>query len=148
MTPSLDCTRALPILALVLGILLGRVTRGAAQSNVPGLSAKSVLDSVYTEVQAQRGEGSFKRICAECHTPGQFTGSSFVAAWRGAALYQLFDLIRTTMPDHSPGSLPAQTYADILAYILRLNQYPAGQKELVPDPDSLRAIRVEPPRTP
>lgn len=136
----------MPVLALVLWLV--RVPGAEAQNDVSLPLARSVLDSVYTAAQAQRGEASFKQICTECHTAGQFSGSGFITAWRGAPLYQLFDLIRTTMPNDFPGSLPAQTYADIVAYILKLNQYPAGQKELAPDPDSLKAIRIEPPRSP
>ncbi len=148
MIPSLDLDRALSIPALALGVLLLWPLGAKAQNEAPPPPARSVLDSVYTVVQAQRGEASFKQVCTQCHTPSQFADSSFAAAWLGAPLYQLFDLIRTTMPPDFPGSLPAQTYADIVAYILRLNQYPAGPKELAPDPDSLKAIRIDPPRSP
>jgi mono/diheme cytochrome c family protein len=136
------------MLAVAPWLLLCFPLPAGAQNQSPVLPARSVWDSVYTTDQAQRGETSFKRVCAECHTPGQFSGTKFIAAWGGAPLYQFFDLIRTTMPNDLPGSLPAQTYADILAYILRLNRYPAGQRELVADPDSLRTIRIEPPRSP
>ncbi|GIW52141.1 MAG: hypothetical protein KatS3mg081_1496 [Gemmatimonadales bacterium] len=148
MVPSLNLrgVRSVPVLALVLWLV--RVPGAEAQNDVSLPLARSVLDSVYSAAQAQRGETAFRQTCTECHTPSQFSGPNFITAWRGAPLYQLFDLIRTTMPNDFPGSLPAQTYADIVAYILKLNQYPAGQKELAPDPDSLKAIRIEPPRSP
>ena len=34
------------------------------------------------------------------------------------------------MPPDRPNSLSAQTYRDILAFILRANSYPPGEKEL------------------
>ncbi len=38
-----------------------------------------------------------------------------------------------TMPEGSPGSLSSEEYADILAFLLRLNDYPAGEEELPAD---------------
>ena len=42
-----------------------------------------------------------------------------------------------TMPDDNPGGLPAQTYADIVAYMLELNDFPAGDSELPTSMDAL-----------
>lgn len=43
------------------------------------------------------------------------------------------------MPDDNPGGLPEQTYADIVAYLLSLNDFPAGDSEL---PTSLEALMM------
>lgn len=139
-----------PVSLIIIGaaLLTLRASSALAQNDAGAQPPKNVRDSVYSSAQAQRGETAFRQTCSSCHTPGQFSGSDFIAAWRGAPLYQLFDLIRTTMPNDFPGSLPAQTYADIVAYILSLNRYPAGPRELAPEPDSLKAIKIEPPRQP
>jgi hypothetical protein len=34
------------------------------------------------------------------------------------------------MPETNPGALPRKDYVDILAYILSLSRYPAGDAEL------------------
>lgn len=135
-------------LGTAVAALLLTVPAARAQNNTLAQPPRSVWDSVYSEDQAGRGEAAFRRVCTACHTATQFTGPGFLAAWRGAAVYQLFDLIRTTMPDDLPGSLPLGTYADIVAYILKLNRYPSGQRELPGDSDSLKLIRIEPPRSP
>ena len=34
------------------------------------------------------------------------------------------------MPYDNPGGLPEQTYVDIIAYVLNMNDFPAGESEL------------------
>jgi len=46
------------------------------------------------------------------------------------------------MPEDDPGSLPIQQYLDAVAYILSLNEYPQGARELEDDAQLLRAIRI------
>ncbi|HEY9225006.1 MAG TPA: hypothetical protein VIP11_00065, partial [Gemmatimonadaceae bacterium] len=41
------------------------------------------------------------------------------------------------------GSLAPETNADIIAYLLQLNEMPAGSAELVADSTALRGIKVE-----
>jgi hypothetical protein len=49
------------------------------------------------------------------------------------------------MPQSSPGSLtPAQT-ADLLAYMLSVSKYPAGDTELPADRDKLKTIQIPKP---
>jgi hypothetical protein len=45
------------------------------------------------------------------------------------------------MPEGRPGTLSRQQNADILAYMLSVNQFPAGKTELQKDTDRLRQIR-------
>ena len=47
------------------------------------------------------------------------------------------------VPYDRPGALPAEEYAAVLAYLLELNAYPAGDAPLEGDPDALRGIRIE-----
>lgn len=110
---------------------------GAAQP------ARSVNDGVYTAVQAERGTKLFDKACTACHEPARFTGAEFTSAWTGMPLQGLFDAV-TTMPEDNPGSLQPQEYADIVAFFLQLNEYPAGADELKGAAEALRAISMEP----
>ena len=91
---------------------------------------RTALDGVYTEEQAARGATAFRSFCATCHTPTEFQGDFFQQRVGGDPVEWLFDYIRFSMPDDSPGSLSRQAYVDIMAYILELNEWPAGDEEL------------------
>ena len=45
------------------------------------------------------------------------------------------------MPQDMPGKLSADIYADIVAFLLKSNNYPAGQRELGQDPDQVKDVR-------
>lgn len=49
--------------------------------------------------------------------------------------------MRTTMSQNQPYSLSAQAYAEILAYILRMNDAPAGKHQLMDNP-TLASITI------
>ena len=70
-------------------------------------------------------------------------GAEFLAKWNGKTAGDLFGLIRKTMPTDDPGNLSSRQYSDIVAYILSVNEFPAGQKELDRDPAVLNEIRIE-----
>ena len=59
-------------------------------------------------------------------------GEDFEFRWLDAALADLFDTIRQTMPEAAPNSLSADEYAQLTAYILQLNSYPAGDRPIDP----------------
>lgn len=123
-------------------LLLTATVPAAAQTDTPAAPARSVLDGVYTALQADRGERSFRRVCAECHVASEFTGSGFRYAWSGRTVGDFFDVVRTQMPYDKPGSLDRRTYADILAYVLRRNDFPAGDVELPSDDTGLGRIVI------
>jgi mono/diheme cytochrome c family protein len=112
---------------------------------------RSVLDGVYTEEQSKRGEAAYADACATCHAAGltgadvvpALVGGDFLGKWTGATAGELFERIRTTMPQASPGSLSPQQYADIVALIFNKNRFPAGRTPLDPDAAALRMIRIE-----
>ena len=113
-------------------------------------SQRTVWDGVYTAAQAGRGKAFSGEECARCHSEtlggGEaapaLAGEAFIARWQNVG--ELFEKIRTTMPTDSPGRLGRQEYADILAYILSVNKFPAGTQELAKDAAELNAIRIEP----
>ena len=71
------------------------------------------------------------------------TGGEFMSNWNGLTVGDLFDRIRTTMPADAPGKLNRDKTADILAHILRINQFPAGSMELPRQSEVLKDIRFE-----
>ena len=103
----------------------------------------SVNQGVYTVEQADRGAATFKASCTACHETSKFTGPDFLAGWTGKPLHDLFDHVHTTMPEDNPGSLKPQQYADVLAYFLKLNGYPAGKAELTPTAEALKTIKFD-----
>jgi mono/diheme cytochrome c family protein len=110
------------------------VWAGCAQSQAKG---KSVLDGVYTDAQATRGQAAYGMNCAGCHgedlygrAMGPLRGDTFLDRWREDSLNVLFAHIRTRMPADAAGSLTEEAYLDILAYILQVNGFPSGAKEL------------------
>ena len=106
---------------------------------------KSVKDGVYTAAQAERGEAVFKSRCASCHTPGYFTDDNFYTNYADKPLWQLFDVVSDSMPEDDPGSLKIEQYADVIAFLLKLNKFPAGQSDLPIDKDALSEILMEKP---
>lgn len=109
----------------------------------------TVWDSVYTEEQATRGEALYGEHCVRCHGANlqgngegakSLTDATFKSTWNGVALGALFDRIRLSMPQDKPGILTRQQAADVLAFILQANKFPAGKGELARQTDLLNAI--------
>ena len=123
---------------------------GAAYSGLRAQppAAPSVWDGVYTEEQAQRGKPVYIEHCSFCHgetlegddesTP--LVGDEFRSNWDGLPLGRLYDRIRKDMPLSHPGTLNRKQNADILAYILSVNEFPSSQVELPPLTDLLNLI--------
>jgi mono/diheme cytochrome c family protein len=114
---------------------------------------RSVKDGVYSEEQAKRGEVVYAQSCANCHgermegidmSPA-LTGPTFSSNWNTLTVGDLFDRIRTTMPMDMPGTISPQDNADVIAYMLKANQYPVGTTELPNTVLPLKVIRIEPP---
>ena len=82
-------------------------------------------------------------MCKSCHTPEFHTAAAFTTKWNGKPLSELYEYIRDQMPKNEPGSLMAEEYADVLAYMLKINRMPAGEKDLPPDERALKPIRIE-----
>jgi hypothetical protein len=47
------------------------------------------------------------------------------------------------MPLDKPGRLSRQQNADVIAFLLKANGWPAGTVELPPDPPALNQIRIQ-----
>lgn len=140
-------------LKLLTGVLavasLGCAYTAVAQSQASATSARTVWSGVYTTAQAQRGRVYYEERCAVCHGSGlegadvnpALAGGAFVGKWRGQSVGQLVSRIRTTMPLDEPGSMTASQGADVTAYLLMRNRYPAGNAELPRGASQQNAIR-------
>ena len=116
---------------------------------------RSIKDGVYTEIQANRGEREYGRTCEHCHGAGlegdagreipPLVSDPFMRNWNGKSLKELFDLLSRSMPADNRGSLSARTYTDLIAYLLRANEAPAGTSALPDSPAGLEAITIEKP---
>jgi mono/diheme cytochrome c family protein len=108
-------------------------------------STKSVKAGVYTAAQADRGVTLFRSKCASCHAPNRFTDDLFYTSFAGKPLWEMFDVISDSMPEDDPGSLKKEEYADVIAYLLKLNNFPAGETDLPIDKEALSLIMMEKP---
>ena len=105
----------------------------------------SVKTGVYTVAQSERGQALFRAKCASCHAPNRFTDDLFYTSFAGKPLWEMFDVISDSMPEDDPGGMKKEEYADVIAYLLKLNNFPAGASELPFDKDALSTILMEKP---
>ena len=114
---------------------------------------QSVWDGVYTDDQAARGEAHYARSCESCHG-ADLSGNpvdeipalawdAFLMHWNDKTIKDLFDSIKRSMPQDKPGSLNARAYVDVIAYMLRVNKFPSGSREIGLNPDALAQIVIE-----
>ncbi|MGH7529470.1 MAG: c-type cytochrome [Gemmatimonadales bacterium] len=135
-------SRPIAPLLLLLGPLSVTTPAAAAQAaDTAGMT--SVRAGVYRLDQARRGEAVFRRVCVDCHATAQFRERRFLTAWAGGTARDVFELIRTQMPQDNPGRLRRDEYADVLAYIFELQGLPPGDTALPADDAPLRRIRIE-----
>jgi mono/diheme cytochrome c family protein len=114
-------------------------------------ASRSVWDGVYTKAQATRGQAVYTEECMKCHGENlgggeggpPLAGKEFLEKWNGKTAGNLFGLMRKTMPSDDPGNLSTRQYSDLVAYMLGVNGFPAGQKELDREMASLDDIRIE-----
>ncbi len=113
--------------------------------------SRSIWDGIYTSNQATRGQAAYREECAKCHGENlaggedapALVGKQFLKTWNGRTVGDLLEIMIKTMPSEDPGSLSRRQYADLSAYILNANEFPAGPKELGSPPSELKDIRIE-----
>jgi PQQ-dependent dehydrogenase (s-GDH family) len=136
----------------------------AAPEQLPSVSEASksgkvanpapIVDGVppqFTAAQAVNGKTAYDGTCAVCHgntmTNGAYgtplAGEYFKNKWFHQSVRALYDHAQTKMPPSHPGSLPADTYADIVAYILQVNGFKAGNIPLQATSRALDKMVIE-----
>ena len=102
--------------------------------------------ALFTAQQVAAGKALYMEKCASCHgetlqgaAAGALAGPAFAATWSydefqgdwaQPSVDDLDYILRNTMPKDSPGSLQAEQYTQLLAFILRQNGYPTGSTPL------------------
>jgi len=114
---------------------------------------RTVWDGVYTDAQAARATATFSQSCSNCHTLSQdggnrpLTGDAFWKGFTQKTVADLLTFVKTNMPNGvNAGSLPAPTYNDLVALILKSNGFPAGNTEV--SPDSVAGVQIIPKEGP
>lgn len=121
-------------LAAALVLSLGGVSAARAQATVlPADAAAKQLDV---------GEQWFRSACIECHAVGALANGDFRLKWGGRSAWELFERIRSTMPETNPGSLTPGTYAAIAAYLIRLNGMSVATRLSASDSSALTKLRL------
>jgi mono/diheme cytochrome c family protein len=142
------------ILSTAAATTAGLIAYGAvavaisAQGAAP---AKSVWDAVYSQDQAKRGQAKYAQVCSQCHQADlsgsdqapSLAGGEFLDRWNDQSVGDLADRIRLTMPQDDIGSLNVQMSADITAYVLQVNNFPAGQDELKADRSAMKSVVIK-----
>jgi mono/diheme cytochrome c family protein len=132
-------TRFISVSGIALLITIGAHT-SAQSTGTLGTSA-----GVYTTGQATRGEETYMNVCVACHPAGTYTTPAFKEKWNTRPLAELYTFINESMPKQEPGSLTPKEYAQVVAYLLKINDAPAGKEELPSDVEALKKIKIEMP---
>jgi len=114
-------------------------------------ATRSVWDGVYTKEQAARGLSVYREECAKCHGENAaggevapaLVGKEFVANWKGRTVGDLMEIVIKTMPTDDPGALSRRQYADVTAFLLKSNDFPAGMKDLESAPAASKDIGID-----
>ena len=116
---------------------------------------RTVKDGVYSDAQATRGKAIFDMRCALCHgerlegaAGPPLAGDVFLGPRDNQPVSDVFDKINATMPADAPGTLEPQQVADLVAFILQANKFPAGRTELAPAAALLKQIAIAAPTPP
>ena len=136
----------LPGLGLALTLSFLAVAPASAQ--LPDLRVAS--SGVYTEEQAAAGEQVYRSICVKCHTSSfPIWGPKFQGMWMtGGSLWKLYDFVSIMMPGDNGGGLDPEQYRNVVAYILKINGYPAGSSPLPNVPLEIAYINLDAPPGP
>ena len=117
-----------PVTPLRRGPIVALAALAALATAASHADPRTINDGVYTDEQAEAGEELYAEHCLTCHDKKYF--SPVLKAWEGQPLGVLYTVMSASMPETNPGALPRKDYVDILAYILSLSRYPAGDAEL------------------
>jgi cytochrome c len=136
-------------LGALFGFFMGQAITVPAASAAEG--ATSAWQGVFTKDQAARGKTRYFAACASCHggllqgdsDSPELAGTAFMKRWGDQPVGTLFAFAMSQMPVGRPGSLGAQGYVDVIAYILATNGFPDGTQELPANALALESIIIE-----
>ena len=131
--PFLGSVAGCALISTVIVVSTRDIVRATGQG-------KNAADGVYTEAQSTRGQELYGKMCSSCHgdkldgtaMAPTLSGQDFLGGWNDRTAADLNEKIQTTMPADKAGSLTPEQSADLVAYLLKVNTYPAGATELAP----------------
>jgi mono/diheme cytochrome c family protein len=138
---------------MVAGSVLVWIATLAAFSEVTGSAAvqKTTAGGVYSKAQADGAKAQYDKLCADCHPftvagkkrPADVPlgGEPFFENWEGRSLDQLMTTIALTMPNDGSAIVTDAEAANLVAYILQQNGFPAGTKALAKDAGAVVVAR-------
>jgi len=114
------------------------------------MAKKGIWDGVFSAAQAERGRAALSQNgCNGCHGAElagdrgpSLKGDRFITAWENGSVNRLFGKIRDTMPPLNAEQVTPATKVDIVAYLLQVNGFPAGNSELLLDPGTLDSLQI------
>ncbi len=144
--PDLN-VRRLVLLATVAVFLVPAVAGVRLRAQVGTAQGRTVWDGVYTDAQAARATANFNQSCSNCHSLSpqgnrSLSGDKFWEGFTQKTVGDLLTYVKTNMPNGNGGSLSAATYNDLVALILKSNNFPAGSTELAPE--SITNVQIIP----
>jgi outer membrane protein assembly factor BamB len=148
-TPNLPASQGSRVIAYRLGsaptivneatgqVALAKEPQGSNQSAEP--PTRSTGSAPYTMQQVARGSEVYAKACAACHganlqglSAPALTGPGFGHSHLTAT--QLRSVVTQSMPLTAPGSLPADDYAAVMAFMLNYDCVPPAGNSLQPFP--------------
>lgn len=120
----------------------GQVEEPAPAATAPADAVPAAPAGLFSQAQANRGRDSFRSMCTECHTAGEFSDNAFKVKWSRRSVGDLYEFIHTAMPDDAPGILTEAQAIDLTAYILEMNGFESGSRQMQTDQAALDAISL------
>jgi polar amino acid transport system substrate-binding protein len=130
-----------PILAIAGTFVIWTAALVSTSAVAPDAAGqKTTNDGVYTKAQADGAKALYAKVCLDCHP---FTVAEkkkpkdiplgeepFFEEWEGRKVRELISIIALTMPNDGSAVIDEREAADLVAYILQRNGYPAGDAPL------------------
>lgn len=145
-----------PTVAFLIALLLsGQVvfSQGSESEGEAPADAAGAELGYYHPDQVDPGYRVYDMHCAICHgytlMSGEMggpplTGTFFYNYWNGKTVGDMLEYVRNNMPLGQPRSLSAAEYANVVAYILDYNGFPAGETRLEAESPVLGQPIVQP----
>ncbi|MYK87223.1 MAG: cytochrome c, partial [Acidobacteria bacterium] len=119
----------------------GLAAVGLALGIAAPAGAQPADGGAFLDAQAAGGRTAYRRFCASCHGTTlrgavhgpDLAGPSFLGNWGPQSAAALYAFIQARMPPGLAGSLPSETYLNIVAYLLQVNGHAAGPQALTAD---------------
>lgn len=120
-----------------VGLALAMTVLGVGVTRSVSAQGKTTWSGVFTAAQVESGKALATAKCGSCHGTNMkgelaptLVGADFIDHWYDARLGELATRVKNTMPSDAPGTLKPEEYADILAFLLSENGFPAGADTL------------------